>query len=100
MFLGIFHPSRSEPLCVEAPRMDDEIQLLVEYSKMTQPFRFKNEVVCCAGIMRRGRRQETCGVHFEGYAGSFHGQLGEGWEGTHSWFSCRTGHCEAREASV
>ena len=69
--------------------MDDEIQLLVEYSKMTQPFSVQDEVFCCAGIMRRGRRQETCGVRFEGDAGSCHGQLGEGWEGTHSWFSYR-----------
>ena len=31
LFLGVFHPSRSEPLCVQLPFMDDEIQALLEY---------------------------------------------------------------------
>ena len=31
LFLGIFHPSRSEPLCVQLPFMDDEIQALLEH---------------------------------------------------------------------
>ena len=28
MYLGVFHPSRSQPLCVRVPLMDDEMQLL------------------------------------------------------------------------
>ena len=31
LFLGIFHPSRSEPLCVQLPLMDDEMHALLEY---------------------------------------------------------------------
>ena len=31
LFLGVSHPSRSEPLCVQLPFMDDEIQALLEY---------------------------------------------------------------------
>ena len=31
LFFGAFHPSRSEPLCVRLPFMDDEIQTLLEY---------------------------------------------------------------------
>ena len=28
MYLGVFHPKRSQPLCVRVPFMDDEMQLL------------------------------------------------------------------------
>ena len=31
LFLGIFHPSRSERLCVQLPLMDDEMHALLEY---------------------------------------------------------------------
>ena len=31
LFLGICHPSRSEPLCVQLPLMDDEMHALLEY---------------------------------------------------------------------
>lgn len=29
MYLGVFHPTRSQPLCVRVPPMDDEMQLLL-----------------------------------------------------------------------
>ena len=32
MYLGVFHPTRSQPLCVCVPFMDDEIQLLFDVS--------------------------------------------------------------------
>ena len=28
MYLGVFHPSRSQPLCVRVPLMDDEVQIV------------------------------------------------------------------------
>ena len=31
MILGIVHPLRSAPLCLELPRMDDEIALIVAH---------------------------------------------------------------------
>ena len=31
LFLGVFHPSRSEPLCVQLPFMDEEMEALLEY---------------------------------------------------------------------
>ena len=30
MFLGIFHPSRTAPMCVQIPPLDDEMRLLSE----------------------------------------------------------------------
>ena len=30
MYLGVFHPSRSQPLCVRVPLMEDEMQLLLD----------------------------------------------------------------------
>ena len=30
MFLGICHPTRSEPVCVQVPRMDYEIGLIAD----------------------------------------------------------------------
>ena len=30
MYLGVFHPNRSEPLCVRIPAMDDELRLILE----------------------------------------------------------------------
>ena len=34
MYLGVFHPSRSQPLCVRVPFMDDEMQLLFGASRV------------------------------------------------------------------
>ena len=31
LFLGVFHPSRSEPRCVQLPLLDDEINALLQY---------------------------------------------------------------------
>ena len=32
MYLGVFHPTRSQPLCVRVPFMDDEMELLFDVS--------------------------------------------------------------------
>lgn len=34
MHLDVFHPSRSQPLCVRVPLMDDEMQLLFGASRV------------------------------------------------------------------
>ena len=33
LFLGVFHPSRSQPLCVRVPFLDDEMESLIECHK-------------------------------------------------------------------
>ena len=30
MYLGVFHPKRSEPMCVRIPAMDEELRLILE----------------------------------------------------------------------
>ena len=35
MYLGVFHPDEPSPLCVEVPRLDREVALLVEHEKRT-----------------------------------------------------------------
>jgi hypothetical protein len=34
MYLGVFHPNQSGPLCIEVPRMEKEISLLLEHEKL------------------------------------------------------------------
>ena len=47
MYLGVFHPSRSQPLCVRVPLMDDEMHLL--FSVSCSAFVMSKGVCSCCG---------------------------------------------------
>jgi ATP-dependent exoDNAse (exonuclease V) beta subunit len=37
MYLGVFHPSQSGPICVEVPRLEEQIALIVQNEKALRP---------------------------------------------------------------
>ena len=37
MFLGVFHPSQSGPICVEVPRLEEQISLVLQHEKSLRP---------------------------------------------------------------